>query len=270
MKLEDVKTYLKGIGLYQGELDNEYGPLVKVAIEAMFLNQGVTGFAGWSKDRRIIAAEQLLTRIENIDIGRIDGLKGPQTDYAFEVFDGRKRGDASVETWRDGEENEPPLVAPKAAAQIWPLQRDCLKFYGPVGANQTKLQFPYPMKIAWDLKKTTRSTSCHEKVHDVAARIFDRVLDHYGPEKISALRLDLFGGCLNVRKMRGGSAWSMHSWGIAFDFDPERNQLKWGRDRAAFAKPDYAMWFKLWEEEGAVSLGRARNYDWMHTQFARL
>ena len=25
-----------------------------------------------------------------------------------------------------------------------------------------------------------------------------------------------------------------------------------------------------WEEEGALSLGRVRNYDWMHVQFARL
>jgi hypothetical protein len=96
------------------------------------------------------------------------------------------------------------------------------------------------------------------------------VLQHYGPDKVRQLGLDLFGGCLNVRKMRGGSAWSMHSWGIAFDFDPDRNQLKWGRDRAVFARPEYQKWWELWEEEGAVSLGRARNFDWMHVQFASL
>jgi hypothetical protein len=69
--------------------------------------------------------------------------------------------------------------------------------------------------------------------------------------------------------MRGGNAWSMHSWGIAFDFDPDRNQLKWGRDKAAFGRPEYGKWFELWEE-GAISLGRARNFDWMQTQFATL
>ena len=72
-------------------------------------------------------------------------------------------------------------------------------FTGP-GANQAKLQFPYPVKIAWDLKKSTRYTSCHEKVHDAAARIFDRVLDHYGLEKISLLKLDTFGGCLTCAR----------------------------------------------------------------------
>jgi hypothetical protein len=62
----------------------------------------------------------------------------------------------------------------------------------------------------------------------------------------------------------------MHSWGIAFDFDANRNQLRWGKDKAAFGKPAYKAWFEAWESEGAISLGRERNYDFMHTQFARL
>jgi len=55
-----------------------------------------------------------------------------------------------------------------------------------------------------------------------------------------------------------------------FDFDPDRNQLKWGQDKAAFARPEYEKWFELWEEERAISPGRSRNFDWMHTQFAAL
>ncbi len=62
----------------------------------------------------------------------------------------------------------------------------------------------------------------------------------------------------------------MHSWGIAVDYDPERNLVKWGRDRATFAKSEYDTWWKLWEEEGWVSLGRTRNFDWMHVQAAKL
>ena len=70
--------------------------------------------------------------------------------------------------------------------------------------------------------------------------------------------------------MRGGSQWSMHSWGIAIDFDPDRNQMQWGRDKARLAKPDLETFWRIWEEEGAVSLGRTRNFDWMHVQFSRL
>ncbi len=70
--------------------------------------------------------------------------------------------------------------------------------------------------------------------------------------------------------MRGGQSYSMHSWGIAIDFDPERNQLKWGRPRARLSHSDAAPFWDAWEAEGWVSLGRARNFDWMHVQAARL
>ena len=70
--------------------------------------------------------------------------------------------------------------------------------------------------------------------------------------------------------MRGGSAWSVHTWGAALDFDPENNQLRWNRSRARFARPEYERWWRFWEEEGFVSLGRARDFDWMHVQAANL
>jgi len=48
-----------------------------------------------------------------------------------------------------------------------------------------------------------------------------------------------------------------------------RNKLRWGKDKTQFAKPEYEQWWKFWEEEGWVSLGRLKNYDWMHAQSAR-
>ena len=95
------------------------------------------------------------------------------------------------------------------------------------------------------------------------------VLAHYGPDGVRELRLDRYGGCFNPRKKRGGTSWSTHAWAIALDFDPERNRLQWGRERAAFARPEYHRWWELWEEEGWVSLGRVANFDWMHVQAAR-
>jgi hypothetical protein len=89
--------------------------------------------------------------------------------------------------------------------------------------------------------KVTR-IACHEKVAVSLERVLQRVLDHYGAEQIRQLRLERFGGCYNPRKKRGGTAWSTHAWGIALDFDPERNKLQWGRDRAAFARAEYDRW----------------------------
>ena len=49
-----------------------------------------------------------------------------------------------------------------------------------------------------------------------------------------------------------------------YDIDPDNNQLKWGRDRASFAKPVYDKFWNIVENEGWNSLGRTKNYDYMH------
>jgi hypothetical protein len=70
--------------------------------------------------------------------------------------------------------------------------------------------------------------------------------------------------------MRGSSRMSTHAWAIAIDWDPDNNQLQWGRDRATLARPEYRDWWEIWEREGWLSLGRVKNYDWMHIQAAKL
>ena len=154
----------------------------------------------------------------------------------------------------------------------WPKQdySSLTKFFGEPGENQILLPLPFPMRLAWETESIVKRISCNEKVAEPLKRIFTAVLNHYGLEEIKRLRLDLFGGCLNVRKMRGGNAWSTHSWGIAVDIDPDNNQLKWGKDKATLAKAEYEAFWKIVEGEGAISLGRAKNYDWMHFQFASL
>jgi hypothetical protein len=143
-------------------------------------------------------------------------------------------------------------------------------FYGPVGENQTSIVLPYPMVLAWDAKVTLKRMTCHQKCADAFQQIFEDTLDAYGAKDIKRLRLDQFGGCLNVRKMRGGSSWSVHAWGAAIDIDPDRNQLRWGKDKASLAKPDYDQFWQIVEDQGGVSLGREKNMDWMHFQMARL
>lgn len=155
----------------------------------------------------------------------------------------------------------------------WPTQAQARQFYGEPGSpacTAGMVNLAYPMRVAWDKSQIIRRFRCHEKVAGTFERVFSRALDAYGLAEIQRLGLDLFGGCYNFRPMRGGNNWSMHSWGIAVDLDPERNQLKWGRDKAVFAKPEYVPFWKIIEDEGLVSLGRVKNFDWMHFQAARL
>jgi hypothetical protein len=99
--------------------------------------------------------------------------------------------------------------------------------------------------------------------------IFDQTLSHYGEASWRKLRLDVFGGCYNLRKMRGGSAWSDHAFGAAVDLDPERNSLHATKASASFAKPEYVPFWNIVEANGGVSLGREKDYDWMHFGFVR-
>lgn len=155
----------------------------------------------------------------------------------------------------------------------WPNQdyASMVKFYGDVGENQIQIPLPYPVVLAWDHTKQVRKITCHEKVSHCMTKIFDDLLSHYGKDKIHELGIDRFGGMLNVRKMRGSaSAWSIHSWGAACDLDPDRNTLRETSKTARFARPEYLPMWKIIEATGATSLGRTRNFDWMHFQFATL
>lgn len=147
-----------------------------------------------------------------------------------------------------------------------------IKKYGP--ANITgegylvKIDLPYPMRIAWDVDTTVKTMMCHKLVADKFKAIFNDLLVHYRYNKIKELGIDLFGGCFNYRKMRGGSAWSMHSWGIAIDLDPARNTLKETSKTARFARPEYKPMIDIFYSHGFISLGVEKGFDFMHFESA--
>lgn len=216
--------------------------------------------------------------------GRVDGISGPKTLNAIKAFqrsvglsdDGIAGHDTQAALFPVppdpalGRDVDPPTAQPVTAPPVWPRQPDVEAFYGPVGSHQTMIDLPYPMRLSWDTGKVINRFSMHERVAESAVRCLARIADAYDADARADLGIDLWGGCLNVRPMRGGSRYSMHAWGIAIDFDPDRNDLKWGADRARLARPDAETFWRIWEEEGWVSLGRARNFDWMHVQAARL
>jgi hypothetical protein len=128
------------------------------------------------------------------------------------------------------------------------------------------INLPYPMRLAWDKNTVITKMRCHRLVANQFKAIFAEILAVYGMANIVKLGLDLYGGCFNFRAMRGGSDYSRHSWGVAIDLDPERNQLKETSATARFARPEYKAMIDIFYKHGFESLGRQKNYDWMHFQ----
>jgi hypothetical protein len=263
----------EAIKLIQQQLNSKFGE--KLATDGAFgpkTNSAILRLSvissDWSNNRRVIGAVQYLATLEEINAGPIDGLWGPQTEYAYYQWKEKVTTGSLPAPWRDDEW----VGVVTDPGDRWPAQSvaEMEKFYGKVGENQTRIVVPYPLKLAWEPSTTIRQFYCHEKVADSISRVLSRVVDHYGMDEIRRLRLDCWGGCLNVRKMRGGSNWSTHAWGVSIDWDPENNRLRWGEDKALLAHPEYDMWWQLWEEERWVSLGRTKNRDFMHVQAVRV
>lgn len=220
----------------------------------------------WSARRRAIACLQLACKDRGIPAGPADGLWGPQTESGYEELVVFLATGGRPAPWRD---RRPSAANPNG----WPMDTEAAlrAFYGPpTDAGLVSVPCPWRLVIAWNQRQSTGTIRVHPKVADSLRRVLGRVHAHYGDERIRALRLHLYGGSYNNRPMRGGTRLSTHAWGIAIDWDPERNRLKWGRDRAGLAAPEYDAWWEAWEDEGWVSLGRHRNFDWMHVQAARL
>lgn len=136
-------------------------------------------------------------------------------------------------------------------------------------SNFVVIDLPYPMRIAWDTKVVVKKMQCHKLAAEPFKKVFADLLAHYKLTELQRLGIDLFGGCVNVRPMRGSKTkWSRHAWGIAIDLDPARNGLKTKAPIAQFSKPEYMAMIDIFSKHGFIGYGPAKDFDWMHFELA--
>lgn len=154
----------------------------------------------------------------------------------------------------------------------WPTQAEVRRgdsIFGAPGREEELVNVLPAYQLFYE-GSPVRSIRVHRLIASHVQQALREVLEHYGVDEIRRLGLDQYGGSYNYRPTATGHSLSLHAWGVALDFAPRSNGLKMKSPRATLSHPDCVVWWEIWERHGATSLGRARNYDWMHLQFARL
>lgn len=129
-------------------------------------------------------------------------------------------------------------IPARGAASSWPLQSQCVAFYGDprprnrheaynvAWAKENLAHVPCPWSLT-DFKHHFSAIQIHKKVAPSLARVLAQVWDEVGrsQSKIHALRYDVFSGSFVYRRKRGGRSLSMHAYGVAIDWDAPDNPM---------------------------------------------
>jgi hypothetical protein len=168
----------------------------------------------------------------------------------------------------------PPVVPPVPAPTKWPLQSQCLSFYGDprksgwLQANTTHVACPWPLYMDGGI--VLHDILIHKKCAASLGRVLQAVWAAVGHDaaKIHAFRYDIYDGSYNLRVMRGGASLSMHSYACAIDWDAKDNQ----QHSQHHLFTDQSLLIVKFKEEGWIWGGdwSPGSIDAMHVQAARV
>lgn len=134
---------------------------------------------------------------------------------------------------------------------------DCLKKYGapsPTNPNLVLWDVPKELEIGVIPKKIY----CNKDLVQPLSQAFKNLID-----RGFVIELKTWDGCFNIRRIRGGSAMSLHSWGIAIDVNAFENGLN--------ATPKLSQGFvKCFTDAGFDWGGTWKRKDGMHFQLSKI
>lgn len=132
---------------------------------------------------------------------------------------------------------------------------DCLKKYGPPELEKNMVLWDVPAEL--EIGVVPKRLYCNK---DMVAPLTTAFKNLISTGFIKELKT--FDGCFNIRKKRGASSPSLHSWGVAVDVNAGWN--------AFGAKPTLSAGFvKCFTDAGFTWGGAWSNPDGMHFQLSK-
>lgn len=273
MDTRHAQMLLASARYYSGPIDGDAGPLTRGSIVRVERNARIAdetwGYRAeaWPWERRLVAAAQAILNAQGFEAGAVDGWAGHNTTEALTAWLSARVG-ASATVKREATPTRPdPADLPR--------QRDCPEFYGQPGSSvierrMTYAELPFALRLDWALDQPVRRLRVHELCAPSLVAALIVVEAEYGLDEMRELGIDRYAGGYNPRRMRGGSAWSMHAYGCAVDLYAAPNGLRTRAPAALFSGPDYAPFLDIMEAHGWLNGGRLWGADFMHFQQARL
>ena len=167
---------------------------------------------------------------------------------------------------------EKPISFTKVNYKAQPVKQSAIRsgnsIFGKAGDESVLVSVPVPANypLKYDGKQV-KSIRIHKLAADRLEAALKDIINHYGEdiEKV-APGACVYDGSYNFRKTTGTSSYSIHSWGLALDFDAANNTMKMSAPKARLSQDIYKPFWDILEYHGFNSLGRRGNYDWQHCQ----
>jgi len=134
--------------------------------------------------------------------------------------------------------------------------KDCLKKYGDPTLEKNMILWDIPSEL--EIGVIPKKLYCNKDIIVPLTNAFKNLI-----ERSFVNELKTFDGCFNIRKQRGATSQSLHSWGVAIDVNAAWNGL--GKE------PTLSVGFvKCFTDAGFDWGGIWQRKDGMHFQLANI
>lgn len=127
-----------------------------------------------------------------------------------------------------------------------------------VHATMTYVTFPKALPLSWDESIKVTRTMCHRLIAPFLGIALEEIAMKY-PKALKT-----FGGCYNYRSTRSSSKLSLHTWGVALDFNTATNPMQ--KKLVTDFTPEVVSIFEEWGFYWGGNFSGMK--DPMHFQFA--